>query len=289
MLGNPHSANPSSSDATALVEGARRAVLNYFNAGDRYTAIFTLAQRGGALKLIGEKLSVHRRQSSADGIRQSQLGERHSRVCEAKGAAFNHAPLTTPDLRLIWRRSVPLLGAANREAANLFVSLHSRTSPACSIRSVWSTRHAAPVGVSCWTRHSSPRTASISASWEPRLRHDLVLQDVRLPHRRRLSPGAQRRPAAAEAAVVRGWHGELRDRAGTGAYSFSRRRGFEDGTLNYLAIPAVQIGLQHLERIGIDRYSHARQRAGRMAARSFLALRHSNGRHMVRDLRPGVI
>ena len=28
--------------------------------------------------------------------------------------------------------------------------------------------------------------------------------------------------------------------------------GFEDGTLNYLSIPAVEIGLRHLERVGID-------------------------------------
>ena len=28
--------------------------------------------------------------------------------------------------------------------------------------------------------------------------------------------------------------------------------GIEDGTLNYLSIPAVEIGLRHLERFGID-------------------------------------
>ena len=28
--------------------------------------------------------------------------------------------------------------------------------------------------------------------------------------------------------------------------------GFEDGTLNYLAIPAVEIGLRHLESIGME-------------------------------------
>ena len=27
---------------------------------------------------------------------------------------------------------------------------------------------------------------------------------------------------------------------------------FEDGTVNYLGIPAVEIGLRHIERIGID-------------------------------------
>ena len=32
-----------------------------------------------------------------------------------------------------------------------------------------------------------------------------------------------------------------------------REAGFEDGTLNYLSIPAVQIGLRHLERIGSRR------------------------------------
>src|SRR5262249_28231972 len=37
------------------------------------------------------------------------------------------------------------------------------------------------------------------------------------------------------------------------AYILSpREAGFEDGTLNYLGIPAVRIGLNHLESIGID-------------------------------------
>jgi selenocysteine lyase/cysteine desulfurase len=46
LLGNPHSASPASSDATHLVERGRRAVLDWFNAGDDYTAIFTLNATG---------------------------------------------------------------------------------------------------------------------------------------------------------------------------------------------------------------------------------------------------
>ena len=38
---------------TALVERTRRAVLEYFNAGDDYSAIFT-ANASGALKHVGE-------------------------------------------------------------------------------------------------------------------------------------------------------------------------------------------------------------------------------------------
>ncbi|MFN3980596.1 MAG: aminotransferase class V-fold PLP-dependent enzyme [Caldilinea sp.] len=57
--------------------------------------------------------------------------------------------------------------------------------------------------------------------------------------------------------------------------------GFEDGTVNYLALPAVEIGLRHIERIGIDAI-HTRV----MALTSWLletmtALHHSNGARLV--------
>ncbi len=42
---------------------------------------------------------------------------------------------------------------------------------------------------------------------------------------------------------------------------------FEDGTLNYLSIPAVEIGLRHLESIGLDLIARARPMPDRMAAR----------------------
>ena len=52
---------------------------------------------------------------------------------------------------------------------------------------------------------------------------------------------------------------------------------FEDGTVDYLALPAIEIGLRHLERIGIDTI-HARVRAlaGRLLE-ALGALCHSDG------------
>ncbi len=53
VLGNPHSANPTSLAMTDLVEDTREYVLRYFNASpDEYIAIFT-ANASGALKLAG--------------------------------------------------------------------------------------------------------------------------------------------------------------------------------------------------------------------------------------------
>ena len=53
VLGNPHSASLASSGMTALVEQTRRAVLRWFNASDRYTAVFT-QNATAALKHVGE-------------------------------------------------------------------------------------------------------------------------------------------------------------------------------------------------------------------------------------------
>jgi len=65
-----------------------------------------------------------------------------------------------------------------------------------------------------------------------------------------------------------------------------REAGFEDGTLNYLSIPAVDIGLRHLERIGVDLiHRHVRELTSSLLEQ-LLALRHRNGRHMVRIYGP---
>ena len=62
--------------------------------------------------------------------------------------------------------------------------------------------------------------------------------------------------------------------------------GFEDGTLNYLAIPAVAIGLRHLASIGIDTIqTRVRCLTGWLLGQ-LVEMRHSNGRPMVRIYGP---
>jgi selenocysteine lyase/cysteine desulfurase len=66
----------------------------------------------------------------------------------------------------------------------------------------------------------------------------------------------------------------------------AREAGFEDGTLNYLDIPAVEIGLRLIERVGIDTI-HTRVRAlTAWLLDELLSLRHGNGRPMVRIYGP---
>ncbi len=59
VLGNPHSENPSSQRSTAMVESARQAVLDFFQADrDEYEVVFT-ANATAAIRLVGESFPFH--------------------------------------------------------------------------------------------------------------------------------------------------------------------------------------------------------------------------------------
>jgi molybdenum cofactor sulfurtransferase len=62
--------------------------------------------------------------------------------------------------------------------------------------------------------------------------------------------------------------------------------GFEDGTLNYLGIPAVAVGLRHLQSIGIDTINTRVRCLTHWLLQRLVALQHSNGRPMVRIYGP---
>jgi selenocysteine lyase/cysteine desulfurase len=61
---------------------------------------------------------------------------------------------------------------------------------------------------------------------------------------------------------------------------------FEDGTLNYLSIPAVEIGLRWLEGIGLERIGERVRCLTGWLLEELMKLRHSNGRAMVRIYGP---
>jgi selenocysteine lyase/cysteine desulfurase len=73
----------------------------------------------------------------------------------------------------------------------------------------------------------------------------------------------------------RGWHQLLRDHAG-----------FEDGTVNYLSLAGIEIGLRHLERVGIDRIHERVRCLTGWLLQEMSALRHANGQSAARIFGP---
>ena len=58
---------------------------------------------------------------------------------------------------------------------------------------------------------------------------------------------------------------------------------FEDGTLNYLNIPAIEIGLRHLQNIGIDIIHDRVSLLTSWLLDNLIALRHGNGKPVAID------
>ncbi len=288
-LGNPHSVSLASSASTTLVEHARRAVLEYFRAAGDYTAIFTL-NASGALKHIGESfpfgpggrfVPTFDNHNSVNGIRE---------FVRTRGATFEYAPLTLPDLRLDLPKLDSLLDTADRTVPNLFAF------PAQSNFS--GVKH--PLELIERARGKGWSVLLDAAAFVPTNRLDLsvVKPDfVTISFYKMFGY-----PTGVGALLVRNSALPLLHRpwfAG-GTVNFATvqgkahilspgEAGFEDGTLNYLSIPAVEIGLRHLERIGIDTIqTRVQSLAGWLLGR-LLALKHANGRHMVRIYGPATM
>ncbi len=250
VLGNPHSTNPTSLAATEMVERARAAVLRFFNAPpEEYAAIFT-PNATGALKLVGEAypFDAARRyvltfdnHNSVNGIRE---------YARARGATVAYVPVAPPDLRVEKSR---LLAELDRGGPGLFAY------PAQSNFS--GVQH--PLE---WIALAQSRGFEVlldAAAFVPTNRLDLrrVTPDfVSLSFYkmfgyptgigcligRREALARLRRPWFAGGTIT------VASVQGDRHYLADPPAAFEDGTLNYLGIPAVEIGLRHLEAVGIE-------------------------------------
>ncbi len=286
-FGNPHSTNPTSQAATERVEAARRAVLDHLNADpDEYVAIFT-ANASGALKLVAESfpfgpggtfLLTYDNHNSVNGIREFARG---------RGAEVVYAPVRPPELRLDAEALKLALDAPATGARRLFAY------PAQS-------NFSGVLHPLDWTLRAQARGWSVLldvAAFAPT--HALDLSDVQ-PDFVTLSfykmfgyptgVGALIARRDTLAHLHRPWFA-----GGTIAYAaVSQQRhdlhggaeGFEDGTLNFLALPAIEDGLT---RLGRTRKAAIDARAMALTAwtlEQLLALHHEHGRPLVQVYGP---
>jgi selenocysteine lyase/cysteine desulfurase len=271
---------------TSLVEQTRRAVLAWFNGLDDYTAIFT-HNATAAIKLVGESYPF------APGGRLLLTADNHNSVngmrefAGAAGAAVAYSPLTTPELRIDRSELDRLLDESDRSTNNLFAF------PAQS--NFTGVQH--PLEL---VREAQARGWDVlldAAAFVPT--NHLDLQAVR-PDFMSVSfykmfgyptgVGCLLARNATLTKLRRPWFA-----GGTVNFATVQGRrcllspgeaGFEDGTLNYLAIPAVEIGLRHLASIGLDAIRTRTRCLTGWLLTQLLDLRHSNGRPMVRIYGP---
>ena len=282
VLGNPHSASPSSMEMTSRVEQARAAVLAYFNGSGDYTAIFTL-NASAALKLVGEAypfspggqlLLTADNHNSVNGIRE---------FARRQGATVRYAPMTRPELRIDQSAMADLLAQADPAQANLLAF------PAQSNFS--GVKH--PLDLVARARAKGWHVLLDAAAFVPTHHLDLRATSpdfVALSFYKMFGY-----PTGVGCLLVRNATLKLLRRPwfGGGTVNFATvqgrmhvlsagEAGFEDGTLNYLGIPAVEIGLRHLQKVGIQTIQTRVNCLTGWLITQLLALAHSNGHPMVR-------
>ena len=287
IFGNPHSANPTSVAMTDHVERTRRYVLSYFNAqADDYILVFT-QNASAALKLVGESypfapssrfLLTFDNHNSVNGIRE---------FARAKSTTVTYAPLVTPGLNFDMARLDALLDQADPTHDNLFAY------PAQSNFS--GVKH--PLDLVARAQTKGWDVLLDAAAFVPTNRLDLTAVQpdfVTVSFYKMFGyptgVGALLIRRSALAKLRRPWF------AG-GTINFASVQGqahvlspneaaFEDGTLNFLSIPAVEIGLRHLQSIGLEVIAERVRCLTGWLLDELLALRHSNGRAMVRIYGP---
>lgn len=287
VFGNPHSTSPTSTAMTERIKCTRQFVLRYFGTTpDDYVLVFTQNATGG-LKLVGESfpfipgsrlLLAFDNHNSVNGIRE---------FARAKGATVAYASLLPTTLRLDKPRLYALLDQVDPARENLFAY------PAQS--NVSGVKH--PLDLVTAAQERGWRVLLDAAAYVPTNRLDLkaVQPDFVAVSFYKMfgyptGVGALliRRPTLAK--LKRPWFA-----GGTVNFVSVQRAshvlspgeaGFEDGTLNYLSIPAVEIGLRHIRNIGMDLITERVRCLTGWVLQGLLALRHENGRPMVRIYGP---
>jgi molybdenum cofactor sulfurtransferase len=282
ILGNPHSGNPASLSMTALVEQTRATVHEYFRASsDEYVVIFT-PNATGALKLLAESYPF------ASGARYLLTADNHNSVngirefARRQGADVVYAPIVAPDLRLDEQQLDRLLdGQASRSKLFAFPAQSNFTGVQHSLswldeakRRGWDVLLDAAAFV--------PTNRLDLSRWHP----DFVAISFYKMFGYPTGTGALIARKEALARLQRPWFAggtvtmssvcAAADR-GNGYYLTPGAPGFEDGTVNYLSLPAVGIGLRWIEAIGID-LIHTRTLAlTGWLLEELKQLRHANG------------
>lgn len=251
-FGNPHSSNPTSLAATELVERAREYTLKFFNADpEEYLCIFT-PNASGALKLVGESypfpggryLLTFDNHNSVNGIRE---------FASARGAEVTYIPVALPDMRVDESQLDEYLSRAEPGKSNLFAYPAQSNFSSVKHPLEWIERaHRAGWDVlldaAAYVPTSKLDLSQVKPDYVPVSFYKMFGYPTGL--------GALIARKEALAKLHRPWFAggtiTVASVQGNKFYMADGAAAFEDGTVDYLNIPAIEIGLKHIESIGYD-------------------------------------
>lgn len=284
ILGNPHSSNPASKSSTVMVDASREFVLEYFNAKDDYFCIFT-ANCSAALKIVGESypfdnkshflLSIDNH-NSVNGIRE---------FAKRKGAGFSYVPMDEESLCLDEDGLIRQLEAFPDCGNKLFAF------PAQS--NVTGIKH--PLATIGEAKKRGWDVLLDAAAFVPSDRLDL--KEVKPDFVTISFYKIFGYPTGVGCLLVRKESFSKLDKpwfaGGTISIAATKFDGhmlipnhekFEDGTINYLDIPAIKNGLAYIQKLGLLNIKKRTSALAQWMLSELTDLKHSNGYRLIQIL-----
>jgi len=281
IFGNPHSVNPTSQKSTDLIELTRAKVLSFFNAHD-YTCVFT-QNASAALKIVGESYPFNEKSTflllsdnhnSVNGIRE---------YCKNKNGVVQYLPLNYEDLQINEETLTAQFDKIPRGANNLFAF------PAQS--NVSGVKHDLK-----WIEYAQKKGFDVlldAAAFVPSSKLDLsefkpdfVSISFYKIFGYPTGIGCLLIKNSAYHKLKKTWFAggtvTLVSIASQDRFLANGHEKFEDGTLNYNNIPAIKIGIEYIESIGINRISSRIKFLTEYLLTEMEKLRHDNGRSLVK-------
>jgi molybdenum cofactor sulfurtransferase len=287
IFGNPHSSNASSLASTELVEHTRNYILRFFFADpDEYVAIFT-GNASGALKIVGESypfdsnsryLLTFDNHNSVNGIRE---------FAHARGASVTYIPVSLPDMRVDASQLTEELARPKPGGHNLFAYPAQSNFSGVQHPLDWiESAHAHGWDVLLDAAAFVPTNPLDLSSVHP----DFVPVSFYKMFGYPTGIGALIARKEALHKLHRPWFaGGTITVASVQGDKFYRAEGaaaFEDGTLDYLNIPAVEIGLKHIESVGYETIHERVRMLTSWLLENLAAMKHSTGVPLVRIYGP---
>lgn len=285
VLGNPHSTNPSSKLATQLVDEARQKVLDFFHAKDYY-CVFT-SNASGALKIVGESYPFH-----DDGV-YVLLSDNHNSVngireyCKERGGDFEYAPIHYENLQMDEKAMGKLL-AKHQLKKNKLLAFPAQSNVSGVKHDLTWIQKAQDLG---WDvlldaaafvptskldlKEVQPDFVSVSfykIFGYPTGIGCLLIKKNKFDklHKHWFAGGT------VTLVSVNSQHHFL-------AKNHER---FENGTVNYLDIPAITLGLEFIESIGIEKITERMESLTCYLAEKLKNIQHSNGNPIIKIFGP---
>lgn len=289
IFGNPHSTNPASQASTELVEHTREYILRFFRADpDEYTAIFT-ANASGALKIVGESypfdsnsryLLTFDNHNSVNGIRE---------FAHARGAEVTYIPVALPDMRVDASRLDRELARPNGGGFNLFAFPAQSNFSGVQHPLDWIARarfHGWDVllDAAAFVPTNPLDLSAVHPDFVPISFYKMFGYPTGIGAliARKEALRKLRRPWFAGGTIT------VASVQGDKYYLADGPAAFEDGTLDYLNIPAVEIGLKHIESIGYELIHERVRMLTGWLLENLAAMKHSTGAPLVRIYGPAV-